>query len=84
MLKRLGINDIPHFITRIAIILILAAIFLLAVKFTRVENALNHPTIATTATNHITVNAGGHIWLYDGGKYDIKAEPGAIIHDSGG
>uniref|UniRef100_A0A6M3IMX6 Uncharacterized protein n=1 Tax=viral metagenome TaxID=1070528 RepID=A0A6M3IMX6_9ZZZZ len=41
------------------------------------------PSIATKATYQVTVMAGGHVWLYDAGVYDIKAMPGAIIHKNG-
>lgn len=44
---------------------------------------LAFPTIATTATYHITVRPGGHVWLYEGGAYDMKLEPGAVIHEKG-
>ena len=72
-------------ISAICLLVVIGVIlFAIGVRLKKIDIDLEHPTIATNATNHITVNAGGHLWLYDGGKYDIKAEPGAIIHDNGG
>ena len=62
---------------------ILIMLFTLGVLIKTVSHRLNFPNIATNATYRITVQPGGHIWLYDGGAFDIKAMPGAIIHQNG-
>ena len=62
---------------------ILIMLFTLGVLINNMSFRARFPNIATKADYHITVNPGGHIWLYDGGIYDIKAMPKSIIHING-
>jgi len=64
-------------------IAIMIMIFLVGMLIKNSYVAMKYPSIATRATYNVTVLAGGHIWLYDAGIYDIKAMPGAIIHKNG-
>lgn len=56
--------------------LIFAALLFAGIKMEAVIPYFNLPTIETTATYHITVRPGGHVWLYEGGAYDMKLELG--------
>ena len=64
-------------------IAIMIMIFLIGMLIKNSYVAMKYPSIATRASYNVTVLAGGHIWLYDAGAYDIKAMPGAIIHQNG-
>ena len=68
-----------EYIKIILLAAILIMLFTVGILIKSVSHRLNFPNIATTAIYHVTVNPGGHVWLYDGGAYDMKVEPGAVI-----
>lgn len=62
---------------------ILIMLFTVGLLINTVSHRLNFPDIATTATYHVTVKPGGHVFLYDAGIFDIKTMPGAVIRKNG-
>jgi len=69
-----------EYIKIILLAAILIMLFTVGLLIKSVSHRLNFPNIATTATYHITVEPAGHLWLYDGGIYDIKTMPESIVH----
>jgi len=62
---------------------ILIMLFTVGLLVKNASHRLNYPGISTKSDYHIVVEPGGHVWLYDGGVYDIKTKPKAIIHKNG-